>query len=101
LPIVLVHLRSPPNIENVLQGQRVNSKVLPQSLKEFRITKAIYIDPTYFVILEAGQKVIDRLDLPFLDGVRVILSQRHYRLPALIFRRQDQRSRRSARRGIS
>src|SRR5260370_6237926 len=73
----------------------------PQSLKEFRITKALHIDPTYLVIVEAGQKIIDRLDFAFLDRVRVILCQRYDRFPALILRRYDQRGRRSTGRWIS
>ena len=65
-----------PNIEEVLKGQWMNSKLSPQSLKEFRVTETIYIDPTYLVIVEAGQKLIHCLDFAFLDGVGVILDQR-------------------------
>jgi hypothetical protein len=38
LTIVLVYLRTLPNIEDVLKGQWMNSKLSPQSLKEFRVT---------------------------------------------------------------
>ena len=70
-------------------------------MKEFRVTKALHIDPTYLVIVEAGQKIIDRLDFAFFDRVRVILSERYHRFLALIFRRHYQRGRRSTGRGIS
>ena len=58
LAIVLVHFRSLPEIENIFQGQRVNSKMQRQLLKKFRITETIDIYPAYLVIFQAGQQII-------------------------------------------
>src|SRR6185437_14950170 len=93
LPIVLVYLRSLPNIEDVLEGQWMNSKVPPQSLNKFRVAKTIHVDPTDLVIVEAWQKFIHRLDFAFHDGVSIVLNQRNCGFLALILRRYYQGSR--------
>src|ERR1700732_136985 len=88
-------------MEDVREGQRMNSKVPPQALNKFRGAKAIHVDPTHPVIVEAWQKFIHRLNTAFHDGVSIVLDQRNYGLLALILRRHYQRSRGSSGRRIS
>jgi hypothetical protein len=88
-------------MNSCLHGQRVNSEMLTELAKQLNISQSAHVNPTHFLALEAWKDILDILDFMFFDGVRIVLDQMDNRLVTSLFRRRDQRGRRSAGRMVS